>query len=172
MRQGRMCCSYTERNTGLNIDPFCPPSQLLVELCPLICSKCTASPQNRCTETGRPYIILYYHYCGAQDMGPDRTDMRAGLAQVAVPLEEVVAGEGGGFAINPQTLIFFVFATANCCGCCSGTLPAPCPCLYLCSVPCRPGLAGLPQEPTPAAPPRGTLPGLKRTIADATLDAD
>lgn len=34
--------------------------------------------------------------------------------------------EGGGdFAINPQTLIFFVFPTANCCGCCSGTFPRP-----------------------------------------------
>lgn len=106
MRKGRMCCSCTERNIQLNMDSFCSPSQLPGGLCSRICFECTASPQNRCTETGRPYIILYYHYCGAQDMGPDRTDMRAGLAQVAVPLEEV-AGEGWGFCNQSADINIF-----------------------------------------------------------------
>jgi len=88
------------------------------------------------------FILLLLRDAGhGPGHGPHGHGHAGGLAQVASAIRG--SGRVGGFAINPQTLIFFVFPTANCCGCCSGT-STPSPWLA----------AGV----TPATPAPGTPP--------------
>lgn len=102
-------------------------------------------------------------------MDPDRTDtdMREDSHKWPAPLED--AGERGGFAINPQTLIFFVFPTANCCGCCSGITAFSTPNLST-SQNCSPPPATAAAAALPAT--TDTFLPSERAFADATLDAD